>query len=130
MAQSPTKPTSRNSLSDLASLGGLVYSTDVGKTCPGCRHAVADCQCQVSDALVGAGEVRVMLERRRGKLVTVVSGLAVTVDDCAALGKRLRQVLGSGGTVKEGVIEIQGDHVTRAAAWLKESGHRIKVPKT
>jgi translation initiation factor 1 len=37
--------------------------------------------------------------------------------------------MGSGGTAKAGVIEVQGDHVTRAAAWLKACGHRIKVPK-
>ncbi|MFZ9990016.1 MAG: stress response translation initiation inhibitor YciH [Burkholderiaceae bacterium] len=116
-------------LSGLGALTGLVYSTEVGQTCPDCRQAIAACVCGVDEALVGDGQVRVLLERRGGKLVTVVSGLAVTPTTLVDLGKSLRQAMGSGGTAKAGVIEVQGDHVTRAAAWLKARGHRIKVPK-
>ena len=120
---------SKQSLSGLGALSGLVYSTEVGETCPDCRQALAACACVDIDALVGDGQVRVMRERRSGKVVTVVSGLAVTAADLVALGKALRQAMGSGGTAKEGVIEVQGDHVVRCAEWLKAKGHRIKVPK-
>jgi len=60
---------------------------------------------------------------RGGKAVTLVRGLPL--DDAAliALGKQLRTACGSGGTVKEGVVEIQGDHVERVLAWLTAQGY-------
>lgn len=116
-------------LGGLESLTGLVYSTEVGQTCPDCRRAIAACVCDVDEVLMGDGQVRVMLERRGGKVVTVVSGLAVTATALTDIGKSLRQAMGTGGTAKAGVIEVQGDHVTRVVAWLKSQGHHIKVPK-
>ena len=63
---------------------------------------------------------------RGGKTVTVVRGLPLAPDALADLGKRLRAACGAGGTAKDGVLEIQGDHVERVLAWLQHEGHKAK----
>jgi translation initiation factor 1 len=111
-----------------SSTGGLVYSTELGRTCPQCRHALAQCTCKASAAPTGDGVVRVSRQTkgRGGKSVTVVKGLALDPVALALLGKQLRTACGSGGTVKDGVIEIQGDHCERVVAALKSMGHNAK----
>ena len=107
----------------------LVYSTELGKTCPQCRQAVADCRCgALRHAAVGDGKVRVgrQSKGRGGKTVTVVSGLPLDADALATLGKRLRTACGAGGTAKDGVLEVQGDHVERVMALLAEEGWAAK----
>ena len=110
--------------------GGLVYSTDGGRMCPECRQALAECICKtVAKTLpVGDGVVRVTRETkgRGGKSVTLVKGLALDPLALALLGKQLRTACGSGGTVKEGVIEVQGDHCERVIEALKKFGHNAK----
>jgi translation initiation factor 1 len=104
---------------------GLVYSTDAGRMCPQCRQPVAACRCaQASKAPAPSGPVRVMRSSkgRGGKTVTLVSGLALDDAALAALGKQLRSACGSGGTVKDGIVEVQGDHVERVLAWLAAQG--------
>jgi translation initiation factor 1 len=105
--------------------GGLVYSTEGGRMCPACRQPLAACACaQRSAAPAGDGMVRVSRESkgRGGKTVTLVRGLALESAALAALGKRLRSACGSGGTVKDGVLEIQGDHAERVLALLLAEG--------
>ncbi|MBN1178016.1 MAG: translation initiation factor [Anaerolineae bacterium] len=63
---------------------------------------------------------------RGGKTVTVVSHLELTADDLKQLGKQLKHACGTGGTVKEDVIEIQGDFREQVAAALKALGYRTK----
>ena len=113
-----------------AGLGGLVYSTDAGRMCPQCRQAVADCRCALltRQAPAGDGVVRVSRETkgRGGKAVTLVRGLALDATALAELGKRLRSACGAGGTAKDGVLEVQGDHVDRVVEWLKQAGHPAK----
>ena len=116
-------------MKSFADLGGLVYSTDAGRMCPGCREPVAQCTCKLNKALpTGDGIVRVSREtkRRGGKAVTVVKGVALDADALAGLGKQLKTGCGSGGTVKDGVIEVQGDHVERVMEALKKLGHQVK----
>jgi translation initiation factor 1 len=110
------------------SSGGLVYSTDGGRMCPECRRPQAECACQAKAAPVGDGMVRVSRQTkgRGGKSVTLVKGLALDAIALAALGKQLRTACGSGGTVKDGVIEIQGDHCDLVMATLKKHGHDAK----
>ncbi|MBP6006962.1 MAG: translation initiation factor Sui1 [Rhodoferax sp.] len=108
---------------------GLVYSTDAGRMCPVCRKAVAACQCSAAKPRTAMDAiVRVSRETkgRAGKGVTLVKGLAL--DDAAlnALGKQLKTACGSGGTVKDGVIEVQGDHCERVIALLQAQGHKVK----
>jgi translation initiation factor 1 len=112
--------------------GGLVYSTDSGRTCPTCRQAQADCRCKAlataALAAQGDGIARVTREKqgRGGKTVTVVRGLPLQAEALAALGKRLRNACGAGGTAKDGVLEVQGDHADRVVALLLADGHKAK----
>lgn len=115
-------------LSGLGSLGGLVYSTDTGRMCPDCRQPVADCICRQAVTPRGDGVVRVSRETkgRGGKSVTVVRGLALDAAALAQVGKQLKSACGSGGTVKDGVIEVQGDHCDQVVEALKKQGHNVK----
>ena len=119
----------KSKLSGLAALGGLVYSTDTGRMCPACRQPVAQCSCKAqSSAPVGDGIVRVSRETRGrgGKAVTLVTGVALDEAGLAELGKKLKAACGSGGTVKEGVIEVQGDHCEGVIDLLRAQGHTVK----
>ena len=109
--------------------GGLVYSTEAGRMCPACRQPQAQCVCRNLSALpVGNGLVRVSRETkgRAGKGVTLVKGLPLGLAELTALGKQLKAACGSGGTVKDGVIEVQGDHVERVMAALTTHGYVVK----
>ena len=109
--------------------GGLVYSTEGGRMCPTCRQPLSACTCaQAGAAPRGDGRVRVSRETqgRGGKAVTLVRGLPLDAAALAALGKRLRTACGAGGTVKDGVLEVQGDHVERVLAWLQQDGFAAK----
>jgi translation initiation factor 1 len=110
---------------------GLVYSTDGGRMCPACRNPVRRCACgKEKSGPISDGIVRISRETkgRAGKSVTVVRGLALDEAALMLLGKELRTACGSGGTVKDGVIEVQGDHRERVIEIL---GRRFKdvVPK-
>jgi translation initiation factor 1 len=108
----------------------LVYSTETGRMCPDCRKPLADCACKSAAKAKPAGDGNVKVSReskgRGGKTVTLVRGLALDAMALALLGKQLRGAVGSGGTVKDGVIEIQGDHCDRAIEELKKQGHHPK----
>ena len=107
--------------------GGLVYSTGGGRGCPGCRRPIAECVCQDKrPAPASDGVVRVFRESRHGKSVTVIKGLALPPVELAQLGKQLRVSCGSGGTVKDGVIEVQGDHRDRLIDALIQQGWKAK----
>ena len=111
------------------SSSSLVYSTDSGRICPECRQPVAQCACKSAAAKpLGDGNVRVSRETkgRAGKGVTVIKGLPLAAAELAALGKQLRTACGSGGTVKEGTLEIQGDHADRVVELLKAQGYSVK----
>jgi translation initiation factor 1 len=77
---------------------------------------------------VGDGNVRVSRESkgRGGKTVTLVRGLPLDPLALAALGKQLRSACGTGGTVKDGVLELQGDHAERVTEWLRTAGFAVK----
>lgn len=111
-----------------SSSGGLVYSTEHGRMCPACRNPLQACSCKANGAPAGDGVVRVSLQKkgRGGKSVTVVKGLGLDALALAQLGKQLRTACGSGGTVKDGVIEVQGEHCEKVLAVLGEMGHRAK----
>ena len=107
----------------------LIYSTDSGRICPQCRHPMPSCECKAAATRpVGDGNVRVSRETkgRAGKGVTVVKGLPLDAAALAALGKQLRTACGSGGTAKDGTLEVQGDHVERVMELLKGKGFAVK----
>ena len=121
-------PLPSRSMNKRASSGGLVYSTDFGTMCPSCRQPVAQCVCKAATVPAGDGVVRVQrsTQGRGGKTATVVRGVPLAAPELLALGKRLKAACGSGGTTKDGVIEVQGDHVERAMAWLQAQGYTVK----
>jgi translation initiation factor 1 len=108
----------------------LVYSTERGRMCPDCRKPLADCACKSAAKAKPAGDGNVKVSReskgRGGKTVTLVRGLPLDAMALALLGKQLRGAVGSGGTVKDGVIEIQGDHCDRVMEELTRQGHKPK----
>lgn len=96
--------------------------------CPSCRQPLAACACTAPARPVGDGIVRVSRETagRKGKGVTLVRGLALDDAALAELGRQLKAACGSGGTVKDGVVEIQGDHSDRIVEVLQRAGHKVK----
>ena len=108
----------------------VVYSTDEGVHCKECGKPGKKCECasQKASRIVGNGSVRVRLEKsgRAGKTVSVVRGLPVTEAELAKLGTELKKVCGTGGSVKNDTIEIQGDFVERLLAELIKRGFPAK----
>lgn len=114
----------------MADGGRLVYSTDGGRTCPRCRRAIATCRCKPSSASSARqGPVRVRLDtkKRRGKVVTLVEGIVLPPAELTKLAKALKRRVGSGGTAKDGVIELQGDHRDVVSVELEQRGYRVRV---
>jgi len=109
--------------------GGLVYSTGSGRMCPSCRRPVAECACgRAAPRPPGDGIVRVGRETkgRAGKTVTVVRGVDADAAGLAELGRRLRTHCGTGGTVRDGLIELQGDHCESVLRLLTQAGHTVR----
>lgn len=107
----------------------LVYSSEQGRICPACGQPVAACRCRSArPAAAAAGPVRVGRETkgRKGKGVTVISGLPLDAATLAELATRLKRRCGSGGTVRDGKIEIQGDHRDQVLAELLAAGWEAK----
>lgn len=114
--------------SSLSALGGLVYSTDSGRHCPDCAQPVDACICKQTRLPAGDGIARVRRETkgRGGKTVTTVSGVPLTLDALQELASALKKRCGCGGALKDGVIEIQGDHVELLLAELSKRGFQAK----
>jgi translation initiation factor 1 len=107
----------------------LVWSSEKGRICPGCGKAVASCICRKQESrLAGDGIVRVRRETkgRGGKTVTVVSGVPGDEAALKALAGELKRRCGSGGTAKDGIIEIQGDFCDLIVAELAGRGFTVK----
>jgi len=113
-----------------------VYSTERGRICPSCGKPVSECNrktggdCGKGDAAPAQtdGIVRVgrSTQGRRGKAVTTVTGIPLSGRELKALAKTLKAKCGAGGTVKDGVIEIQGEHADLLKRELSAMGHRVK----
>ena len=114
-------------LTSLSALGGLVYSTDAGRHCPECEQPEAQCAC--AEAVPqGDGIVRIRRESkgRGGKTVTTVAGVLLAAAELKTLAAALKKRCGTGGAIKDGVIEIQGDQVALLMAELKQRGFTVK----
>jgi translation initiation factor 1 len=106
-----------------------VYSTEHGRLCPDCGKPQTQCVCRQSRPLAkGDGLVRVARETkgRKGSGVTLITGLPLAAGGLRQLASQLKQRCGSGGTVKDGSIEIQGDHRDILCEELKKLGYRVK----
>jgi translation initiation factor 1 len=120
----------RNSLAESMTrlFAGTPY--DQPPKCDRCGALESDCTCPPPPAarIPPAQQVaRLSLEKRRkGKVVTVIRGLAAAGNDLPALLSRLKSQCGAGGAQQEDSLEIQGEHVERIRALLGELGYRVK----
>jgi translation initiation factor 1 len=107
----------------------VVYSTDKGNLCPHCARAVKECVCR-SQAITPKSDGIVRVSRqtqgRKGKTVTIISGLSLNNAGLEKLAKELKRKCGAGGTVDRGVIEIQGEHRDFLVKELERSGYRSR----
>lgn len=106
-----------------------VYSTEHGGQCPTCGKSLKKCSCRrKSQRPPSDGIVRIARETkgRKGKGVTLVTGIPLDGEALKKLAKQLKQKCGTGGTIKEGVVEIQGDHRDLLIEELKKQGYTVK----
>ncbi len=107
-----------------------VYSTETGRTCPGCGWPIASCHCSnrleqpVPDRITA--RLRLETARRRGKKVTVVEDLPRNSEFLKQLAKDLKKACGTGGTVVEDRVEIQGDQRDTIRQLLEDRGWKVK----
>lgn len=110
---------------------GLFAGTEFDRPprCEKCEELESECVCPPEAKAVtspGSQKLKVFTEKRkRGKMVTVVSGHANEDDVVQSLLTKLKTLCGAGGTLKEGNIEIQGDHVDRVRKSLIEMGYKV-----
>ena len=97
----------------------LVYSTDAGR--------IKETQTEQPVETDGIVRIRRETKGRKGKGVTTVSGTGLADKELKTLAKQLKQKCSTGGTVKDGVIEIQGDHRDKLKAELEKLGHNVKL---
>jgi len=108
---------------------GLVYSTEFGKICPGCNKPIVKCICRKKQPISKSdGIVRLMRETkgRKGKGVTLITGVPLDNEGLKKFAKSLKKKCGSGGSLKNGVIEIQGDHRDVLEKELGRLGYKVK----
>jgi translation initiation factor 1 len=107
----------------------LVYSTASGSICPGCSRPVKNCTCrQLKKSSVpesGRVEVRFETSGRKGKGVTLISGLPLSQDDLLELSRKLKSQFATGGAVKGYVIELQGNQRNKALQELRLLGYLV-----
>ena len=112
----------------------LVYSTEFGQICPECQKPVSKCICKkkkpethLETKQDGVIRIRREVKGRKGKTVTVISGFQFGQSDLKALAKQLKQQCGTGGSVKDDMIIIQGDHRENLMKLLKAQDYKVKL---
>ncbi|MBO9570869.1 MAG: translation initiation factor [Chitinophagaceae bacterium] len=110
-------------MSKKKSSGGLVYSTD-----PNFKPFEEENEQQETLA-ANKQQLRIILDKkhRGGKIVTLVENFIGTEDDLETLGKQLKGFCGTGGSVKDGLIIIQGDQRQKILQWLQKNGYKAKL---
>jgi translation initiation factor 1 len=112
--------------------GRIVYSTGIGKVCPGCGWPAADCKCSVRRTVDQAvpdrvvAKLRMEKKGRGGKTVTVVYDLPDNAVFLKDLAQELKRACGTGGAVSENTIELQGDLRDRLRTYLTAKGWSVK----
>ena len=114
--------------------GRLVYSTGVGRVCPGCGWPAKDCKCstRVAQSPVPSrpgkivATLRMEKKGRGGKMVTVVAGLPNNETFLRELCQELKRACGTGGSVKDDTIELQGDLRDRVREYLARKEFVVK----
>ena len=109
---------------------GIVYSTELGKVCPKCGNPIGDCIC-AKPSLRAPKDSIVRISRetkgRKGSGVSIITGVPLDDKDLKKLAKHFKQKCGTGGTVKFGTIEIQGDHRDLLKQELLKLGYTVKL---
>jgi translation initiation factor 1 len=113
----------------------LVYSTESGRICPSCGHPTSKCTCKKKKADKkqsiypddGVVRIRREVKGRKGKTVTAVFGVPLNDKKLQQFAKILKQKCGTGGTVKDGIIIIQGDHRETLLKEIKQQGYTVKL---
>jgi translation initiation factor 1 len=110
----------------------VVYSTDQGRHCPKCSKPLDKCICKQSNEPLNQhtdGIVRLQRETkgRKGKGVTLITGLILKEAELKKLAKELKQHCGTGGSLKDGIIEIQGDQRKSLQPLLQSKGYQVKL---
>ena len=112
----------------------LVYSTKTCKICPLCQKSISECTCKKKKSrsqtnIKYDGIIRIQREvkGRKGKTVTTVSAFQLADDELKNLDAQLKRHCGTGGSVKDGVIIIQGDHREALITELKNRGFKAKI---
>jgi translation initiation factor 1 len=106
-----------------------VYSTTTGRICPKCGKPISSCACLKKVQIKGDGVVRIFRESkgRKGKTVTIITGISLNEQGLRSLHSDLKRICGSGGSVKDGSLEIQGDHRDSIFTELKNRGFQVKI---
>jgi translation initiation factor 1 len=112
----------------------LIYSTESGKICPSCQKSISECTCkkkksrsQTSIKYDGIIRIQREVKGRKGKAVTTVSAFQLADDELKNLATQLKRLCGTGGSVKDGVIIIQGDHRDTLVTELINRGFKAKI---
>lgn len=97
--------------------------------CEQCGELDEECVCLPDDVQLTPPEKQTAIlsieKRKKGKQVTVIRGLSASENDLPALLLKLKTACGAGGTLKEGVIEVQGSHLDRVSKALQKIGYRV-----
>lgn len=111
-----------------------VYSTEHGRICPQCNIRVDKCQCgrrkvkspmnKPADGILRIGRE---VKGRKGKGVTTIAGFDLDDRELKEMAAGLKRLCGCGGSVKQGIVIIQGDHRNALAAELKRRGYKVKL---
>ena len=113
----------------------LVYSTESGRICPSCGHPTKKCTCKKKKAVKkksvypddGIVRIRREVKGRKGKTVTAVFNVPLADRNLKQFAKTLKRKCGTGGSVKDGVIIIQGDHRKTLLNEIKKQGYIVKL---
>ncbi len=112
----------------------LVYSTESGRACPDCGKPTRSCSCKARKTkfhsnIKSDGIIRIRREKkgRKGKTVTTISGFQKGTDDLKQIAKGLKNKCGTGGSIKDGVIIIQGDHRKTIQTEIQQQGFTVKL---
>ena len=112
----------------------LVYSSNTGRICPSCQNPVSECTCKKKKSKSQTNikyddiiRIRRETKGRKGKTVTTVSGVKLDSNELLSLASQLKRRCGTGGSAKEGIIIIQGDHREALLSELKKQGYKVKL---